>query len=60
VLIVSITGLALSGILLLSFHWLSFLGSLAAVFGLATYSFVKKQYWFGGPFYNGWIVALLP
>ena len=35
-----------------------FLG-LAAVFGLATYTFFKRRWW-GGPFYNAWIVALLP
>jgi len=30
-----------------------------AVFGLATYTFFKRRWW-GGPFYNAWIVALLP
>lgn len=29
------------------------------VFGLATYTFFKRRWW-GGPFYNAWIVALLP
>ena len=33
---------------------------LLSIFGLATYSIIKKKYWFGGPFYNAWIVALLP
>jgi 4-hydroxybenzoate polyprenyltransferase len=31
-----------------------------SIAGLATYSFIKRRYWFGGPFYNAWIVALLP
>jgi 4-hydroxybenzoate polyprenyltransferase len=30
------------------------------VLGLATYTYVKKNFWFAGPFYNGWIVMLLP
>lgn len=60
VMMVSITGLMLSGLLLWWLHPMSFLLSLLAVGGLATYSIVKKRFWFGGPFYNAWIVALLP
>lgn len=60
VLTVSICGLLTSGLLLLWLNPLSFLLSIIAVFGLATYSFVKKHFWPGGPFYNAWIVALLP
>ena len=60
VLTVSISGLLASGLLLLWLNPLSFLLSIIAVFGLATYSFVKKHFWPGGPFYNAWIVALLP
>ena len=60
VLVVSSIGLLASGILFYSFHPICFWLSLLAVFGLATYSYVKKNFWFAGPFYNGWIVALLP
>ena len=60
VLIVSITCLLASGILFYWFHPVCFWLSILAVFGLATYSYVKRNYWFAGPFYNGWIVALLP
>jgi len=60
VLMVSITGLTLSGILLYLLHPLSLWLCLLSVFGLATYSYIKKNFWFGGPFYNAWIVALLP
>ncbi|MBO9611326.1 MAG: UbiA family prenyltransferase [Dyadobacter sp.] len=60
VLIVSISGLLASGLILLWLHPLSFALSIVAVLGLATYSFVKKHFWFGGPFYNAWIVMLLP
>jgi len=60
VLTVSIAGLLLSGILLCLLRPFSCLLSVIAVFGLATYSYVKKNAWAGGPFYNAWIVALLP
>lgn len=60
VLIVSISGLLASGLVLLWLRPLSFSLSILTVFGLATYSFVKKHFWFAGPFYNAWIVALLP
>jgi len=60
VLLTSIVGLTFIGSMLFLFHIYSFLFSLLAVFGLATYSYVKKNIWFGGPFYNAWIMALLP
>ena len=60
VFIVSIVGLLASGILFYILNPVCFWLSLAAVFGLATYSYIKKNFWFGGPFYNAWIVALLP
>ncbi len=60
VLIVSTIGLLASGFLFYSFHPVCFWLTLLAVFGLATYSYVKKHFGIAGPFYNGWIVALLP
>ena len=60
VLIVSIAGLLASGIVFYLLNPVCFLLSLLAVFGLATYSIIKKRFWFAGPFYNAWIVALLP
>lgn len=30
------------------------------IIGLASYTYFKKNFWFAGPFYNGWIVMLLP
>jgi 4-hydroxybenzoate polyprenyltransferase len=56
----SLTGLLVIGIILLSFHYKSFILSLIAVFGLATYTYVKKNISLGGPFYNAWIMAILP
>jgi 4-hydroxybenzoate polyprenyltransferase len=38
--------------------WTLVLGGLC-VFGLATYTYFKRRWW-AGPFYNAWIVALLP
>ena len=60
VLAVSAMGLLVSGILLWLLHPISCLLSVLAVFGLATYSYIKKHFWAAGPFYNSWIVALLP
>jgi 4-hydroxybenzoate polyprenyltransferase len=60
VLIVSITGLLASGITFYLLNPVCFYLSLAAVAGLATYSYIKKHFWFAGPFYNAWIVTLLP
>jgi 4-hydroxybenzoate polyprenyltransferase len=58
--LVSITGLVLSVIVLLYLNlWNIVLGALS-VLGLITYSYFKKNIWFIGPFYNAWIVALLP
>ncbi len=59
-LTISIFGLCTSAIVLFLLSPVSFMLSLLAVFGLATYSIVKRKYWMAGPFYNAWIVALLP
>lgn len=59
VLLVSLAGLfAGCMILFLINPWTLILG-LLCVMGLATYTFFKRRWW-GGPFYNAWIVALLP
>lgn len=60
VLRVSLFFLVLTGLLFFVMDTLSFILSLAAVFGLATYSYIKKMFGVVGPFYNAWIVALLP
>jgi len=60
VLIISISGLILiSAILVYLNIWNAFL-CLLSIIGLASYSIIKKRFWFGGPFHNAWIVALLP
>lgn len=59
VLSVSLGGLS-GGCFILFFlnPWTLVLGVLC-VFGLATYTYFKRRWW-AGPFYNAWIVALLP
>ena len=58
VLAVSLFGLLLSGIILTLFFPINLILSFVAIIGLATYTFFKRRWW-GGPFYNAWIVALL-
>ena len=60
VLGVSLAGLLFCAAAFYSLHKISFLLSGLAVFGLATYSYFKKNITFAGPFYNAWIVTLLP
>ncbi len=57
---VSTIGLVLlSSIFVILSPW-NLLLCLLIVIGLYTYTFFKRKYWSIGPFYNGWIVALLP
>ena len=49
---VSIVGLFCCAIILYWMHFMSFILSCISVFGLATYSYIKRNFWFGGPFYN--------
>lgn len=60
VAIVSGAGLLFSGIILISLHPLNTLFSALAVGGLISYTYFKRNHWWAGPFYNAWIVALLP
>jgi 4-hydroxybenzoate polyprenyltransferase len=60
VLIVSILGLICIGVVLLSHNLQSIYLVILAAFGLLTYTFFKKNFWFTGPFWNSWIVMLLP
>lgn len=56
---VSLTGLTFGIILLTYLNPFIFLLGLLAVFGLLSYTTLKRTWW-GGPFWNSWIVALLP
>ncbi len=58
--IVSAIGLVMGVSLLVYFNYWNIIFGVFTILGLATYSFFKKRYWFAGPFYNAWIVSLLP
>jgi 4-hydroxybenzoate polyprenyltransferase len=57
---VSLAGLILisCSVIILNYYNLIFGG--ISILGLVTYTYFKKNFWFAGPFYNGWIVTLLP
>jgi len=57
--IVSITGLALVAGVLISQSWINLFFCSLSIFGLWTYTYIKKSFWYAGPFYNAWIVSLL-
>ena len=59
-MIVSIGGLLFCAVVLVLLNPLNGWLGTASMFGLATYSYIKRNLWFAGPFYNAWIVALLP
>ncbi len=56
---VSMAGLVLVTIILVFHSWINILLCLLSVFGLWSYTYFKKHYWFAGPLYNAWIVSLL-
>lgn len=59
VLGVSLAGLALCGGIVVSYHTGTLVLAALTVIGLSTYTWFKRRWW-AGPFYNAWIVALLP
>ncbi|MCU0611943.1 MAG: UbiA family prenyltransferase [Candidatus Eisenbacteria bacterium] len=59
VLRVSLAGLALCSVLLIALNPWAIIPACMAVSGLATYTHFKRRWW-AGPWYNAWIVALLP
>jgi 4-hydroxybenzoate polyprenyltransferase len=60
VLIISIAGLTGIGIPLVMFNFLNALLLLLSASGLLTYTYFKKNKTWLGPFWNSWIVMLLP
>lgn len=58
VLIVSLAGLFLCGIILGYYNYLNLILVVFCIAGLATYTYFKRKWW-GGPWYNAWIVMLL-
>jgi 4-hydroxybenzoate polyprenyltransferase len=59
VFITSLLGLFLCGLLFFIANPWTLAFSALAVLGLVTYTPLKRRWW-GGPFWNSWIVALLP
>ncbi len=59
VLILSLAGLTACGAILVVLNPWTIPLSILTVAGLATYTPFKRRWW-GGPFWNSWIVALLP
>ena len=59
VLVVSLTGLGLCGVVLGALSAWTLPLSALGVAGLASYSFFKRRWW-AGPAWNSWVVALLP
>ena len=58
VMTVSLVGLLGVGVVLVANHLLNLPLVALAVAGLATYTWFKRRWW-GGPFWNAWIVAAL-
>jgi 4-hydroxybenzoate polyprenyltransferase len=58
VLAVSLAGLVVGGLVLVLYNPVNLLLASTGIAGLATYTFFKRRWW-GGPFYNAWIVAVL-
>jgi len=56
---VSIIGLILVTSILIFNNMYNMLFCTLSIIGLWSYSYFKRNYWFAGPFYNAWIVALL-
>lgn len=59
VLLVSLSGLLACAVIFLWLNPWTLVPSALGVVGLATYTPFKRRWW-GGPFWNSWIVALLP
>lgn len=59
VLLVSLAGLAACAVLLVMQNPWNLIVAAVGVVGLATYTPLKRRWW-GGPFWNSWIVATLP
>jgi 4-hydroxybenzoate polyprenyltransferase len=59
VALVSVVTLLLGGAILVWANVWNLPFALISIIGLASYSFFKR-FWYAGPFYNAWIVMLLP
>ncbi|MFQ5799470.1 MAG: UbiA family prenyltransferase, partial [Bacteroidota bacterium] len=58
VLVVSLLGLILSGVVVVLHNFLNLFLALLTIVGLSTYTYFKRRWW-AGPIYNAWIVTVL-
>lgn len=58
VMLVSLVGLGICAAVLVSFSVSTLLPALLTIGGLSTYTYFKRRWW-GGPWYNAWIVSLV-
>lgn len=58
VLTISLASLSISGLILSNANIWNIPLAAVAIVGLVTYTYFKRRWW-GGPFYNAWIVAVL-
>ena len=59
VLVISLSGLGLCGVVLAALNLWTVPLSILAVLGLIAYTWFKRRWW-GGPLWNAWVVAVLP
>lgn len=59
VLVISLVGLFLCTLILAWLNPATIILAILCILGLVTYTWFKRRWW-GGPFWNSWIVALLP
>jgi len=58
--LISVFGLSILVSSLIYVNFYNLIWGALSIIGLASYTYFKKNYWIAGPFYNGWIVMLLP
>lgn len=58
--IVSTLGLCIISVIIIYLNPYNTAWCVLTFTGLVTYTYFKKNFWFAGPLYNGWIVMLLP
>lgn len=58
VALVSLVGLTASAVLMMAFSPAAAVPAALTIVGLATYTWFKRRWW-GGPWYNAWIVSLV-
>lgn len=58
--IISVLTLVILSSLIIYLNPYNIIWCVISIIGLITYTHFKREYWYAGPLYNGWIVMLLP